>query len=189
MITWRHNAGGVGRLVVLALLVVLAGCSKSGTKAVTPPSPTTPLPSATTPTATATATPTPTVTKTATAKPTPTSTATPGVTPTVQVSEASGTTKNIRVGQFMTLRLPQATDAGVTWTFKTKPDAAVLTVVSDQNVPATPGAVTGTAAASPSHRWVFQGAGPGSTSFTLNEQGAGAGAPLSTYSLTVAVSP
>lgn len=189
MVMRRHTAGIVGRVVVVALLMFLAACSKTGTKAITTPSPTTPLPTPTTPTATATATATPSPTATASPTPTPTTTATPAVTPTVQVSEASGATKNLRVGQSMTLRLGQVSDPGVTWTFQAKPDPAILTIVSEQDVPATPGAVTGTAGATLSHRWVFKAAGPGTTSFTLNEQGAGAGAPLSTYSLTVAVSP
>ena len=39
------------------------------------------------------------------------------------------------------------------------------------------------------HRWVFQAVGAGTTTFTVIEEGPGAGAPtISTYSLTVAVS-
>jgi predicted secreted protein len=108
--------------------------------------------------------------------------------PTVQVSEASGATKNLKVGQFMTLRLAQTTDGGINWTFQTKPDPAILAVVSDQTLAPSPAPVSGTVAASGSHRWVFKAAGPGTTSFTVIEQGPGGGAPVLTYSLTVAVS-
>jgi predicted secreted protein len=109
--------------------------------------------------------------------------------PTVQVSEASGATKSLKVGQVMTLRLAQATDGGFNWTFQTKPDPPILTVVSDQTLAASPAPVSGTVGANGSHRWVFKAAGPGTTSFTVIEQGPGAGAPVLTYSLTVAVSP
>lgn len=188
MVMRRQDARLIVRVLLFALLMVFAACSKSPPKTATTPTPTPTIPTPTaTVTATASATPTPTAS--AAPKPTPTTTATPSVSPTVQVSEASGSTKALKVGQVMTLRLGQVTDTGVTWTFQTKPDPAILTMVSDVNVAATPGAVTGTAAATPSHRWVFKGAGAGTTSFTVIEQSAGAGAPLSTYSLTVAVSP
>jgi predicted secreted protein len=109
--------------------------------------------------------------------------------PTVQVSEASGATKNLKVGQFMTLRLAQATDGGFNWTFQTKPDPAILDVVSDQTLAPSPTPVSGTVGANGSHRWVFKAVAPGTTSFTVIEQGPGAGAPAMTYSLTVTVSP
>jgi inhibitor of cysteine peptidase len=105
------------------------------------------------------------------------------------VSEASGATKNLKVGQTMSLRLPQATDGGFSWTFQTKPDPAILSVVSDQTLAASPAPVSGTVGANGSHRWVFKAVGPGTTSFTLIEQPPGGGAPALTYSLTVAVSP
>ena len=89
----------------------------------------------------------------------------------------------------MSLRLPQATDGGFTWTFQTKPDPAILAVVSDQTLPPSPAPVSGTVGANGSHRWLFKGAAAGTTSFTVIEQGPGAGAPAMTYSLTVAVSP
>ncbi|HKN50665.1 MAG TPA: protease inhibitor I42 family protein [Actinomycetota bacterium] len=132
----------------------------------------------------------PTPTKSASVKPTPTATARPGVTPTVQVSEASGSTKHLSVGQSMSLRLPQATDGGANWTFQAKPDPAILTVVSDETLAPTPPPVSGTVGVNGTHRWVFQAAGAGTTTFTVFEEGPGAGAPtISTYSLTVAVSP
>jgi predicted secreted protein len=89
----------------------------------------------------------------------------------------------------MSLRLPQATDGGATWIFQAKPDPAILTVVSDETLAPSPPAVSGTVGANGTHRWVFQAVGAGTTTFTVIEQGPGAGAPtLSTYSLTVAVS-
>jgi predicted secreted protein len=193
MVTWRRMEAGGSALAVLALLAILGACSKSAPQPVTIPSPTTAPPTATstpaTATVTPTASPTPTPTKSATAKATPTATATPVVTPTVQVSEASGSTKNLKVGQSMSLRLPQATDGGFNWTFQTKPDAAILAVVSDQTLAPSPPPVSGTVGANGSHRWLFKGAAAGTTSFTVIEQGPGAGAPAMTYSLTVAVSP
>src|SRR6202022_2820375 len=121
MVMWRRLAasgGGVAVLALLSLSAVLAACSKSNPGPVVIPAPTTAVPTGTSTPATATVTPTsapsPTPTKTTTAKPTPTATvtATPAVMPTVQVSEASGATKNVKVGQFVSLRLPQATDGG-----------------------------------------------------------------------------
>jgi predicted secreted protein len=109
--------------------------------------------------------------------------------PTVQVSEASGATKSLKVGQFVTLRLAQATDGGFNWTFQTKPDPAILAVVSDQTLAPSPAPVSGTVGANGSHRWVFKAVAAGTTSFTVIEQGPGGGTPASTYSLTVAVSP
>jgi len=177
-------------------MAFLAACSKSTPGPVVIPGPTTPPPTSTSAPATATVTPSapasasPTPTKSATAKPTPTATVTPAVTPTTQVSEASGSTKNLKVGQSMSLRLPQATDGGANWTFQTKPDPAILTVVSDQTLPPSPPPASGTVGANGTHRWVFQAAGPGTTSLTVIEEAPGAGAPtMSTYSLTVAVSP
>ena len=193
MLTWRRGAGRYATLALLALLAVPAACSKSTPGPVVIPGPTTPPPTSTSTPATATVTPTasvsPTPTKSATAKPTPTATAKPTVTPTVQVSEASGSTKNLSVGQSMSLRLPQATDGGATWIFQTKPDPAILTIVSDETLAPSPPPVSGTVGANGTHRWVFQAAGAGTTTFTVIEQGPGAGAPaISTYSLTVAVS-
>lgn len=193
MLIWRRVAGRYGTVAVLALLGVLAACSKSTPGPVVIPGPTTPPPTSTSTSATATVTPTasvsPTPTKSATAKPTPTGTAKPTVAPSVQVSESSGSTKSLSVGQSMSLRLPQATDGGATWIFQTKPDPAILTVVSDETLAPSPPAVSGTVGANGTHRWVFQAAGAGTTTFTVIEQGPGAGAPtISTYSLTVAVS-
>ncbi|MEA2535079.1 MAG: Chagasin family peptidase inhibitor, partial [Actinomycetota bacterium] len=184
MATARRFAASGGRVAVLALLAVLVACSKSNPGPVIIPAPTTAVPTGTstpaTATVTPTSTPTPTPTKTTTPKPTPTATATPAVMPTVQVSEASGATKGLKVGQIMTLRLAQATDGGFNWTFQTKPDPAILTVVSDQTLAASPAPVSGTVGANGSHRWVFKSAGPGTTSFTVIEQGPGAGAPVLT---------
>jgi predicted secreted protein len=193
MVTWRGVAGRYGTAAVLALLAVPAACSKSTPGPVVIPGPTTPPPTSTSTAATATVTPTasvsPTPTKSPTAKPTSTPTAKPGVTPTVQVSEASGSTKSLSVGQSMSLRLPQATDGGATWIFQTKPDPAILIVVSDETLAPSPTPVSGTVGANGTHRWVFQAVGAGTTSFTVIEQGPGAGTPtISTYSLSVAVS-
>jgi predicted secreted protein len=191
MVTWRRGAGRFATLAVLAFLAVPAACSKSTPGPVVIPGPTTPPPTSTSTPATATVTPSasvsPTPTKSPTAKPTPTATAKPSVAPSVQVSESSGSTKNLTVGQTMSLRL--ATDAGATWIFQTKPDPAILTVVSDEALTPSPTPVSGTVGANGTHRWVFQAVGAGTTSFTVIEQGPGAGAPtVSTYSLTVAVS-
>ena len=193
MLTRRSVSGRFGMVAILALLAVPAACSKSTPGPVVIPGPTTPPPTSTSTPATATVTPTasvsPTPTKSATAKPTPTATPKPGVTPTVQVSEASGSTKNLSVGQSMSLRLPQATDGGANWIFQTKPNPAILTVVSDETLAPSPPPVSGTVGANGTHRWVFQAVGSGTTTFTVIEQGPGAGAPsISTYSLTVAVS-
>jgi predicted secreted protein len=89
----------------------------------------------------------------------------------------------------MTLRLAEATDGGFSWTFQTKPDPAILAVVSDQMLAPSPTPVSGTVGANGSHRWVFKAVGPGTTSFTVIEQRPFGGAPAATYSLTVAVSP
>ena len=194
MVTWQRLSARGGRVAGLALLAVLAACSKSSPGPVIIPAPTTAVPTGTSTPATATVTPTaaptPTPTKTTTIKPTPsaTATATPVVSPSVQVSEASGATKNLKVGQFMSLRLAQATDGGFSWAFQTKPDPAILAVVSDQTLAPSPAPVSGTVGANGSHRWVFKAVAPGTTSFTVIEQGPGAGAPAATYSLTVAVS-
>src|SRR5882672_8546337 len=110
MFTWQRLAASGGRVAVLALLAVLAACSKSSPGPVIIPAPTTAPPTGTSTPATATVTPTaaptPPPTKTTTARPTPTATATPAVMPTVYFSEDSGATKSLKVGQFMTLRLP-----------------------------------------------------------------------------------
>jgi predicted secreted protein len=193
MVTWRRGAGRYATLTLLALLALPAACSKSTPGPVVIPGPTTPPPTSTSTPATATVTPSaslsPTPTKSPTAKPTPTATAKPSVAPSVQVSESSGSTKSLTVGQTMSLRLPQATDGGATWIFQTKPDPAILTVVSDETLLPSPTPVSGTVGANGTHRWVFQAVGAGTTSFTVNEEGPGAGAPtISTYSLTVAVS-
>ena len=194
MVTWRRAAGRYAAGVVLALMAVLTACSKSTPGPLVIPGPTTPPPTSTSTPATATVTPTasvsPTPTKSASARPSPTASPRPGVTPTVQVSEASGSTKHLSVGQSLSLRLPQATDGGANWTFQTRPDSAILTVVSDETLPPTPAPVSGTVGVNGTHRWVFQAAGAGTTAFTVIEEGPGAGAPtVSTYSLTVAVSP
>jgi len=192
MLTWRRVAGRYGTVAVLALLAVPAACSKSTPGPVVIPGPTTPPPTSTSTPATATVTPTasvsPTPTKSASARPSPTASPRPGVTPTVQVSEASGSTKNLSVGQSMSLRLPQATDGGATWVFQTKPDPAILTVVSDETLAPSPPPVSGTVGANGTHRWVFQAAGAGTTTFTVIEEGPGGAPTISTYSLTVAVS-
>ncbi len=193
MSTLRRVVKGTAKATVLALVVVLAACSKSGGKVVPTPSPSLPVPSAPAVTTTATVTPshspTPTPTKTVTPRATVTPTATPSVTPTVEVSEASGATKTIKAGQFTSLRLPESTDGGFRWVFQTTPDPAILAVLSDQSLAPT-NVPTGTVGASGTHKWVFQAKAPGTTTFSVIEQGPGSpAATASRYSLMVVVSP
>jgi len=110
------------------------------------------------------------------------------VTPTVQVSQPSGSTTNLKSGQVISLKLQEHSDAGYGWQFSKQPSAAVLSVVTDQSLPAsstvgTPPGTTGY------HRWTFQAAAPGTTSFTVVERRPNDANPLHDYSLTVVVSP
>ena len=189
---------GSGRVVLfLALLLLGAGCSskdQSGGASSVPGSPTTTTTA--TPTATATVSPgpspAPTVTRSATPKATSTVSPSPRVTPTVQVSQPSGSTTNLKSGQVISLKLQEHADGGYGWQFSKQPSAAVLSVVTDQSLPASsPSSTVGTPTpgATAFHRWTFRAVGPGTTSFTVVERRPNDANPLHDYTLTVVVSP
>ena len=193
MLRCKGLAAATSRATVMASLVVLAACSKPGSGTAASPSATPSVrQTVATPTSTVTVTPTPspspTPTKSPTSRPRVTATATPSVTPTVQIAPGQ-TSTTIKPGGFISLTLGEATDGGFQWVFQTRPSAAVLAVVSDQSLGPATSPPTGTVGASGRHRWVFQGVAPGTTSFTVVEQGPGSGPITSTYSHTVVVSP
>jgi len=114
------------------------------------------------------------------------------VTPTVQVSQASGSTTSLKSGQVISLKLQEHADGGYGWQFSKQPSAAVLSVVTDQSLPASsPSSTVGTPTpgATAFHRWTFRAVGPGTTSFTVVELRPSDANPLHDYSLTVVVSP
>jgi predicted secreted protein len=100
----------------------------------------------------------------------------------VSITQAPGSTLSLGKGQYASLRLQEDPAGGYAWEFTTSPDAGILKVVSDQPQAGPP---------YPTHKWVFQAVGAGTTTFKVIERKPtdAVNQAIHEYDLTVTVAP